>query len=675
MATQSILSKGKDVQDALQSALKLLGVKKEEVDIEIVEQGRKRFFRKSSKPAIIRVNRKQQDPNKEDHSYEGIAQAIRDVEITEEMITALTSSKGHVDGKAWIEDGEVQVGTANNAYPTLIPGNNMHVYVDEVHVEQPTIITSTSHLRVEMSSDVTPTQWSIDVSEDQSKVNLHVTPGSRTAYVLKEHRPSSKVALESNAHQTVENDVKQEDILKALEKKGVIDGINIEVILEAIQATEERTFVIAECEPVTHGQDGYIEFSKNFSEQVTPKVLEDGSLDYREIRKIPSVSSGEVIGTIREPVPGKAGRTVFGETANPRQGKPVSVKLGQGLHLVNDKKIISLQDGRPKIRHHKHYVDITLLEKLILTNDINISTGNVRFGGDIDIHGSVEEAMEVEAKGNINVNGFISGATIVSGDAVTVTKNVLKSKIMSGEASFMLEEVGENLDSVTQKFTGIMSAVKQLQSKPKIREQITNENARSLINAIINQKYPSFPTLMKELYRNIVKHEHTIDKEWVELVKKMNKLFVLQLPRHAPIEDYQSLYDELLTLTEFKETDTEPKGSVTFPYAINSTIQCDGLIEVLGDGCYNTNMFGQYVYVNGFVRAGEIYAKEEIKVYEVGSQSGIKTYLRVPSHGTIEISYAHEDTVIQIGKRIHTFTIARSNVKAKLNEDGELVFH
>ena len=86
----------------------------------------------------------------------------------------------------------------------------------------------------------------------------------------------------------------------------------------------------------------------NTKVEVGLKEKEDGRIDFRELKAIPYVDKGKVIGIIHPPIFGKLGYTVTNEPIPAKQTFPLTVQAGKGIAVIED-KIIAKESGRPKI--------------------------------------------------------------------------------------------------------------------------------------------------------------------------------------------------------------------------------------------------------------------------------------------------------------------------------------
>jgi hypothetical protein len=59
------------------------------------------------------------------------------------------------------------------------------------------------------------------------------------------------------------------------------------------------------------------------------------------------------------------------------------------------------------------------------TKGVNVGTGNIDYDGAIIVNGDVTESMQVIAKGDITINGFVESATIRAGGDIIITEGAM----------------------------------------------------------------------------------------------------------------------------------------------------------------------------------------------------------------------------------------------------------
>ena len=184
--------------------------------------------------------------------------------------------------------------------------------------------------------------------------------------------------------------------------------------------------------PVQEGEHGRVieHFARKLNKSV--KLDSDGVADYRALNYIQTIQEGDVICDIVPPVPGTDGMRVDGTVATPAAVKPAKVPAGKytkvtedGLQLVADKTGHLEFDG-------KNFFIKVLLD---IPGDVDYSTGNLIYNGDIHIHGDVRATFEVKASGNIIIDGLVEAARVEAGGDVLISSGVLgdgNAKIISG---------------------------------------------------------------------------------------------------------------------------------------------------------------------------------------------------------------------------------------------------
>jgi len=230
-----------------------------------------------------------------------------------------------------------------------------------------------------------------------------------------------------------------EKLEEKLEAAGIVFGIIEEKFEEIIKSKVPlKGVVIAQGSPSVPGEDGYLEFHfKNKNDGSRGKVREDGSVDFFNLDLIHNVKKGEPLVTVKPPTPGKPGKKVTGEEIRPSEPKEAKIPAGKNIEPDDEGKTLlagidgqAVQDRNGKVSvlpvHHVH-------------GDVDLSTGNINFLGTVIVDGNVTEGFRVEAKGDIEVNGNVSAATLKSGGSVKISKGYLGKNKNSIECEGNLE--------------------------------------------------------------------------------------------------------------------------------------------------------------------------------------------------------------------------------------------
>lgn len=202
-----------------------------------------------------------------------------------------------------------------------------------------------------------------------------------------------------------------EGIIASLDEAGVINYNRETVNTLALHRVHGRKYSIAKGTPPVNGIDGYLQYHfNNENLKPKPKILEDGSVDFRQLGLLRLCERGDVLVTS---VPSKDGRDGIDVTGNEiafapgRAPQPIPVGKNtyvseDGLHLIADKS------GQLVISQGK----ININPCLEIKGNVDNSTGNIDFNGEIVINGNVLTGFDVKATGNIEIHGVCEGATI-----------------------------------------------------------------------------------------------------------------------------------------------------------------------------------------------------------------------------------------------------------------------
>lgn len=212
-----------------------------------------------------------------------------------------------------------------------------------------------------------------------------------------------------------------EEIQKDLKNIGVISGISEEAIrLFLLEKRYFETYVLAKGTKAREGSDGYIEYTFNTSLKPTPKMNEDGTVDFHTLENVNHIKSGDVVAILHPEDRGDNGTDILGRPVYPRKVKRAVFRYGKNMEVSEDKlKLISKVDGHVTLENDKVFVSNVL--ELV---DVDASTGDINYSGSVMIKGNVLAGFSVKAAGDISVSGIVEGATIIADGDITFNHGV-----------------------------------------------------------------------------------------------------------------------------------------------------------------------------------------------------------------------------------------------------------
>lgn len=127
-------------------------------------------------------------------------------------------------------------------------------------------------------------------------------------------------------------------------------------------------------------------------------------------------------------IPGVDGMTVTGEVIKARPAKEAVFKAGKGAVILNNNRIVAAISGRPLLE--KGVVSVNPV--MNVPGDVDVSTGNIRFDGDVVVKGDVKDGLKVIAGRDIIICGNCYHAIIKTGKNVEIRGKVINCKVTAG---------------------------------------------------------------------------------------------------------------------------------------------------------------------------------------------------------------------------------------------------
>ncbi len=234
-----------------------------------------------------------------------------------------------------------------------------------------------------------------------------------------------------------------EEITALLARDGVTHGFSPERWLESRQQLERGTLhdplvLLAAGTAPQSGRDAVFEWVVEIPKTRAGKVLEDGTIDFRERSLTVVVRQGDLIGRLIPAVAGTPGTDL--------QGRPIPAPAAATTEVVTDSRVTARmgEDGvisfhaavaggvhsETKVYESKYRsqqrTHIAIYPVSSIEGDVDFSTGNVDFNGDVVIQGSVQPQFKVRATGSVSIGGYIeTGACVTAGRDITVKRGVV----------------------------------------------------------------------------------------------------------------------------------------------------------------------------------------------------------------------------------------------------------
>lgn len=240
--------------------------------------------------------------------------------------------------------------------------------------------------------------YSLEVSEDKMKCVVRFYPASSGGAGLR-----------------------KEELIRDLQFKKIVYGVHEDVINSFFADKHYCTdYVIADGTMPRDGCDGRIDYLFNTNPNTKPKLNEDGTVDFFNLDLISSCKAGGVVARLIPADPGDPGTDIYGIQIKPRSVEEPKFRYGMNLKVSEDGlELISELNGNVSLVDDKVFVS-----NVYQVNDVDTSTGNIEYDGDINVAGSITAGFNVKASGNVEVKGVVEGAMVEAGGDIIIARGM-----------------------------------------------------------------------------------------------------------------------------------------------------------------------------------------------------------------------------------------------------------
>ena len=213
-----------------------------------------------------------------------------------------------------------------------------------------------------------------------------------------------------------------EEILDDLRRMRVVFGVKEDVIRQMV--SEARYFepiLIAEGAGAVDGHDAQLIYKFNTEFSGKPTINEDGTVDFHKLDLINHVKAGDVVAEIIPEDKGISGMTIMGAVIPPKKVARKIFRYGRNLQVSEDgTKLITLVTGHVTLEGDRVFVS----DEYEVKTDVDTTTGDIEYEGNLHIRGNVRAGFKVKASGNITIDGVVEGAELIAGGDVILQRGI-----------------------------------------------------------------------------------------------------------------------------------------------------------------------------------------------------------------------------------------------------------
>lgn len=216
-------------------------------------------------------------------------------------------------------------------------------------------------------------------------------------------------------------ELSKDELIKDIKFKKITFGVKNDVIDSFFKEKHYCTdYVIAEGKSVRQGSDGEIEYLFNTNPNLKPRLNDDGTVDFFNLDLISPCKEGQVVAKLIPADHGDEGVDIYGSYVSPREVEEPKFSFGRNLKVSeNGLELISEINGNVMLVDSKVFVS-----NVYEVNDVDTSTGNIEYDGDVHVAGNVKAGFSVSATGNIEVKGVVEGAYVKAGGDIIIARGM-----------------------------------------------------------------------------------------------------------------------------------------------------------------------------------------------------------------------------------------------------------
>ncbi|WP_053069850.1 DUF342 domain-containing protein [Clostridium novyi] len=646
------------LKECLDLASSKLNVSKNNLQYKVIEEKQGIFIKKVTISVKISDNI---ENNKE----------ISDNEVKEKEIAKLSIDDKNIDGTIKVENGKIIVkNPKKGGKPAKIRTNDkVSILIDGIEITSEQNVYEENSIETIFKDNVAERMISINKSHDSMEAYASIEYIPQNIYKLKDTMEQKYLKVETELkEQKYPNLYTIDEIKKILLSKGIKVGVIEENLYKLVKMENSQDILIAKGRKPIQSIDDKINIKFDVDNEKAFKEDKNGNIDYKSIGRVKEVKIGEVLAVIEPGIDGKNGIDVKGCIKKCCKRKKVNIKLGQGCKFKNDNIIVSTIEGKPTFKggvisvHAVHNVE----------KDVDITTGNIDFVGDVVIFGSVKEGMIVECGQNLIVNKNIEHAKLYSKRDMIVRGNVINSNLHAGGEEILKRNKVKILKKLNSGLLQLITTVNHIK-----KFNVLGKNVRDgeIIKVLMENKFKHINNLCSEFNELLLQGKMEEEKILSDCINK-NLMGVGPL-NIKEVNELNLIVIKVKRAILAIEVTLSVPVTMNISYCQDSVLKCSGNVVVTGKGEYVSEIIShgsvEFISSGSLARGGVIKAKKEIRCKEVGSEGGVSTKLIVESKGHIWVDVAYQNTRFIVGEKEYTLEIPSKGIHAYLADDGELV--
>jgi len=446
-------------------------------------------------------------------------------------------------------------------------------------------------------------------------------------------------------------------------------GILKEDIIKCSEVVEISELLIAKGKEPIDKIDDRLEIQYNIAHKELLYENQDKEqiVDYKAIGTVNAVEVGQVLAVLYPGADGEDGTDITGKIVKTKNAKKIVLAAGSGAEMKDECTVVARIEGRPSAKGNTFFVYKTYE----VNGDVELKTGNVKFLGDIIIHGNVTEGMIVESGNSILIKDNVAEAIITANGDIVIHGNIFHSFVSAGKEDVLTQEYLSDLKFMKNDLEKIIASIAQLKEMNLLAKKTSDGE---LIKILIETKFKKLPKACIKVLEQMLQSESEEDQLVFIIKHKILNLGPLSIDKYEELNDAVTIIDNKIASLSI---DLTLPVDVILDYCQDSTIKSSGNVIFSGKGQYVSKIYASDSVVfkkdKSVARGGIIKAGKEIKCKTVGGHGGVSTQLIVENHGQIWAEIAYSNTRFTIGTREYVLDVTSKDIHAYIDDSGELI--
>lgn len=631
------------VDECLKKASNELKINIESINYKIIEE-KKNLFRKS---------------------------ASISVEFTEQVVKPEDEVKVH--GEAAVKAGKLVITNPKEGGrpAVLAPGFGINLFVKDEKVKVKAEVYEESEINYHFDETTAVRNLHIEINQDKMEAYISINYEPEIIYGLEDKESSRELLLEAKVvEKKYPPQYTKDEILQELSKKGIVYGIIAENVELCTGEKGIKRTLIAKGKPVINDEPDKVEYKFKINER-DKEYIEDsqGRVDYKSIGAVEAVNAGDIIAILHPGSQGMDGMDIFGVVRKHKIAKRISLRTDSGCSMKDENTVVADIAGKPGVKG----LVFSIYPLHQIPRDIDLTTGNIDFIGDICVQGSIREGMRVIAGNSLEIMGNMERAEAKSSGNLSVKGNIISSKLSAGgEDSNKLTQV-QNLTAMEELLGELIKAVEEIKKFNILGYNVTDGE---IVKKLLETKFKMHNVLYKKIVLTAAQIPYTAEDEKIlRMIKcKITGLGPLTIKHYGELETIQEMLQR--RRDELNDGISLPVN-INIMYCQDSHVTSSGNIYVDGKGALVSTLVAQdsiyFTQGRSVTRGGILTAQKEIHCQVVGSDAGVSTRLCVKAKGHIYCEIAYQNTVFVIGTKEYVLEMPSKGIHVYINNDNELI--